>query len=192
MLALIERDSREVLYFSPGECSNFSMKKMRWIVVAGAVILMSSCGTEPKTLGKRNDTEKDKKNSQVTDCSKELAPSFHEVAIQLSSPPPAKMAISLEGIRKYSECVSTPNEVPPITRLRRENNQVILRVEHYGAYGQIPRDVNFVLYTIPSDCSAGEEVFYEGVSVPLSFALEYPNGKQCAGRLVAKQKIIKQ
>jgi hypothetical protein len=138
-----------------------------------------------KTLGKQEE-------QKPSACPGAAHIPFHEITIHFGNPPPAKLALVLEGERKVDEC-RRPAEAPPIVKLeRRSGYAMVVTVQHFGAYQELPRDVSFRLLDL-GDCSEPEGKEVLAVSrLPLVFETDFPNGPKCAGRTYARVQLIKQ
>ncbi len=105
---------------------------------------------------------------------------------------PRKVAVVLEGVRKYDECLDQPVDVtPPIVRLRRiENSKAGIEVLHLGAYATLPSEVSFEILD-RGDCVNNEITFFSALHVPLEFKESYPNGPECGANVSAQVELDK-
>jgi hypothetical protein len=114
---------------------------------------------------------------------------YDSILIHTTPPMPSKVAIILNGVRKYDECASGPIGTAPIVNIERgKNNTATVKVVHYDAYASLPSNLSFDIQNL-GDCHTHEALFYRAANVQLTYAEEKPYGPTCGGAFAAKQEI---
>ena len=97
----------------------------------------------------------------------------------------------LEGQLKFDECQTQPIlPPPPIVRAVKQNGEISIVVQHFGAYKTLPSEVSFEILD-RRDCSVAPVSYFKGDKIPLAFKTEYPNGKSCGSNVVGKVDLDK-
>lgn len=158
---------------------------MKRAIFCLCALTLTACG--PKVLD--GDKEKFKTKQPVT-CPGVVRFPTEEVTIFLTNPPPARLAVEVEGERKYSECQNIKDS-PPVTRVERlPGNRLLVKFNRFDR-SQLA-DLSFAVKNL-KDCSAGsvEEDLVKEERTPITYVTDYPEGKGCAARETARLEIVR-
>lgn len=158
---------------------------MRFILISCS-ILVSSCG-----IGEKNSDDPIKtENPQV--CPSIIYPIHHTINIQTTERLPEKVAVTVDGVLKYDNCLERPEIVPPAPAVfvRKQNNELEIVVRHLDAYPALPSEVSFEVFD-RKNCVAPATLFFAANKVPLVFKTEYLYGVKCGGNTFASVNLKK-
>lgn len=157
---------------------------MKNIFLLGAgVLLLSACG--PKTLGNPSKKPADDKGLS---CPSALRLPEEEVLIYLKNSSPARLAVTVDGKEKYSEC-KTLRDAPPVVRLERlAGNRVLIKVKRFekSRIEEISLGVKDL-----KDCVEAPEDFIKEERTSVIYKTEYPDGPKCAAQETARMEIVR-
>ncbi len=123
---------------------------------------------------------------QAQGCPGAIYPPYHSVTVHTTIPVPAKLAVTLEGVLKFDQCLQPPEILPaPVVRASQSVDAVTVVVGHWGGYASLPTEMSFEILD-RGDCTAAPISFYRADRIPLNFIVDYPNGKACGGNTSAK------
>ncbi len=122
-------------------------------------------------------------------CPMDLRVPYHRVNVHTSEPIPKKVAVMVEGVLKYDECLRQPviND-PPITEVARKPGIVSVIVMHLAPIKVLPTSITFEILD-RGNCKTAPATYYKGMSIPLVFTNENPDG--CGATLSATVDVIR-
>lgn len=164
---------------------------MKKFLMLPACVLLAACGTAPKDVS-GGKPFKPKEQPQKGACSAPATTDLQEFTIQFTAPPPERIAVDVNGERKYDEC-KAPAEKPPLAKLRRgPDNSLVLTIEHWGAFETLPRETSFTIYNLEKcDARAEPKTLFTANRQVVDFHPEYPNGANCPARQAARLSLLK-
>lgn len=123
-------------------------------------------------------------------CPAALVPTYHSVNLEAETTPvPEYISIELEGELKYDECLENPViSPPPVVRGIRSDSGIEIKVQHFGAYEELPESTSFLVID-RGNCEEEDSIFYEASNVPLEFHRKYPNGVKCGSQTFAESTV---
>ena len=154
--------------------------------MAGALlisILVFGCGSassDPVT----------KKDSPQA-CPSALPDNYHLVSIHAQEAFPQKIAVRLDGVLKFDECLEQPILTPPtpVVTASRQNTELKVKIRHNSAYKELPKTLDLEILD-RADCLTQAKEFYSVKNVALAFQKNYPYGTQCTASVTAKVDLV--
>lgn len=143
------------------------------------------------SCGKKAPDEVVTKDAYQT-CPAAVYPTQHRVTVRTTDQIPGKLALKVDGVLKYDECLADPTIVPPAPAayVTKKDGAFEVTVMHLDAYPTLPADISFEVID-RKNCVDPEVSFFSANQVPLEFKTEYPNGPKCGKNVHAKAEITK-
>jgi hypothetical protein len=141
-------------------------------------VCLAACG--PKTLSTVRDTKKDDKSAR---CPSDARAPTEEISLLFSGAVPARIAVDVEGERRYSECVAAPVKNPVVQADRYADHRLVLNIQHFDF--SRPKTLAYAVKELV-DCGEKENDIVPLNVIPISHVTEYPDGTKCAGQPVAR------
>ncbi len=163
------------------------VNRIALLVVA---LLLASCGSGGITTPSKKKSDLGKETQDSKGCPATPPTDVHVVKVNFTRPLPAKIGLKLDidSSPRVSECANLEQR-GPIASIARNGNQLIITVDHNNAFSGLPNEAHFEVLDL-MNCGANMATFYkQTASLPIMYKKEYPNGAQCAGRLVGEAQV---